>query len=129
MTYDLSSIEVWVIHNWSGTEIFGVEYRADSHSQYMFTQSLTVSCSASGNDKPKHITSMHHCTSLSVERGLGSPAWVMPRFAASCRTMDSATSLPAPGGNFSNTLWLSSEPCWIRVLNEAHSEYIPPWES
>lgn len=72
------------------------------------------------------LASMHHWTSRSVVRGLGSAACAKPRLEASCLTTAMATSFPAAIGNFPNTLWLSSFPFWISDVNDAHSEYIPP---
>lgn len=45
-----------------GTLIRGAGNNAVNHSQYTFTQSLMVSCSLSGNDKPWQITPMHQFT-------------------------------------------------------------------
>jgi hypothetical protein len=107
-----------------GTHTFGVS-SADSHSQYTLTQSLMASCSERGSDSPKHRTSMHHCTSLSVTKGLGSGGWLIPKLLASCRTTPKVTSLLATKPNFSNTLWFSSPLFWSTRLSEVHSEYIP----
>lgn len=73
------------------------------------------------------LTSMHQRTSLSVVKLLSSAAWAMPKFAASWRTTDRATSRPDEAGNFKRTLVLSTlVPDVTALLNEAHSEYIPP---
>ena len=71
------------------------------------------------------LASMHHWTSRSVVRGLGSAVCAKPRLAANCLTTAMATSFPVATGNFPNTLWHSSFPFWISDVRDAHSEYIP----
>lgn len=49
-------------HIGCGTLIRGTWYNAVNHSQYTFTQSLIVSCSVNGSDRPWHSVFMHQFT-------------------------------------------------------------------
>jgi len=68
---------------------------------------------------------MHHWTSLSEIKELGSAGWeVNPKFDTRFFTTVMATSFPTAEGSFPKTLQFSSDPFWIWEVREAHSLYM-----